>query len=468
MKLAIAYGASKQEVGKFPELVLRNCNIVKAPSGQENPLAVLARPGLTDFGVVGAGPIRGVARKAGLFGNDALLLSGNTLYRVASTGVSTAFTGSVAGRDRVKIDIGRDADDNDVARIATGDAMYKAQAGAVAAEDFPAAAGAGAQDLVFHRGFWIAIETGTDKAYYQIPGETTWNALDFASAEYQPDKLVAVDTIRDQIWLFGDVTTEVFTLTGADPAIAPYGGLAFDVGCRARDTVVSQGGSVTWVDDRCNVQTSSGGEPVQIADAGLSGVIREAEAEDLRAWGFGLDARSQYVLSLGSSTWAYDRSIPTWATWDSKGYDHFRGHLGCEYAGQIIAVDANQGSGQIWLIDPDAMDDDGDEFATEFSAYLELKEGRANIGVVELIGLTGDAPMTGQGSAPLVSMRYSTDGCKSWSSWRHASMGTTGDYAGRVRWRQLGQAKAPHGMIFQFRCSEPIGRRFSDLRVNAR
>lgn len=467
-KLAIAYGASRQDVGKFPELTQRNCVVVKAPSQQETPVALLVRPGLTDFGEVGTGPLRGVARKAGLFGNDALLVSGNTLYRVASTGVATAFSGTIAGRDRVKIDIGRDADDNDVARIATGDAMYMATGASVAAEDFPEAGGAGAQDLVFHRGYWIAIEAGTDKAYYQIPGETTWNALDFASAEYQPDKLVAVDSVRDQIWFLGDVTTEPFTLTGADPAIAPYGGLAFDVGCRSRDAVVSIGGSIIWVDDRCNVQMSSGGEPRPIADAGLIALIREANAEDLRAWGFGLDGHVFYVLSLGASTWVYDQSGPTWGTWDSKGYDYFRGHLGCEYAGQIITLDALQGSGQIWLVDPGAMDDDGEEIGCEFSAFMEVKEGRVRVGNVELIGLTGDAPMTGQGSAPLVGMRYSDDGAKTWSSWRWASMQTTGQYRGRVRWRQLGQARAPQGRVFQFRCSEPIGRRFSDVRVNAR
>lgn len=468
-KLAIAYGASRQDVGKFPELVNRNCVVVKAPSQQEVPVALLVRPGLTDFGIVGTGPLRGVSRKAGLFSNDALLLSGATLYRVASTGVATAFTGSVTGRDRVKIDIGRDADDNDVARIATGDALYKVTVAAgVVAEDFPSAGGAGAQDLVFHRGFWVALEAGTDKAYYQIPGTTTWNALDFASAEYQPDKLVAVDSVRDQLWFLGDVSTEVFTLTGLDPAIAPYGGLAFDVGCRARDTVVSIGGSIIWVDDRCNVQMSSGGEPRPISDAGLAGLIREADAADLRAWAFGLDGHVFYVLSLGDSTWVYDQSAPAWSTWDSKDYDYFRGHLGCEYAGQIITLDALQGSGQIWLVDTASKTDNTAEIGCEFSAFLEVKEGRLPVSCVELIGLTGDAPMTGQGSAPLVGMRYSDDGAKTWSSWRWESMQTTGQYRGRVRWRQLGQARAPQGRVFRFRCSEPIGRRFSDLRVNAR
>lgn len=466
--LPIVYGAHQRDVGMFPEMVLRNCSIDKAPGQQETPLAVLVRPGLVDNGVVGTGPLRGARRKAGLFNDDALILSGATLYRVASTGVATAFTGSVAGRDRVKIDIGRDADDVDVARIATGDALYMVTGTTVTAEAFPGVGGAGAQDITFHRGFWIGIEAGTDKAYYQIPGTITWNALDFASAEYQPDKLVAVESLRDQLWFFGDVTTEVFTLTGLDPAIAPYGGLAFDIGCRARDSVYSVGDAIFWVDDRCNVQKTSGGEPQSIADAGLVGEISQAEPADLRAWGYGQDTHVNYLLSLGASTWVREETGPSWATWDSKGYDYFRGHLGCELAGQIITMDALQGSGQTWLVDPSVRTDDGDEIGAEFSAYLEMLEGKIQVASVELIGLTGNSPMTGQGSDPLVSMKYSRDGGKNWSAWKHASMQTTGKYAGRVRWKGgLGHAEAPHGLLFRFRCTEPVGRRWSGLRYNA-
>lgn len=466
--LPIAYGASKRLTGMFPEMTLLNAIVEKAPSQQERPLAILARPGLMDHGTIGTGPIRCAVTKAGLFDTDALVLSGDTLYRQAETGVSTALTGTVAGRNRVRCDLGRNASDADQARIATGDALYLATSTTVTEEDFPSVGGAGAQDIMFHRGFWVGIEAGTDKAYYQIPGTTTWNALDFASAEYQPDKLVACRSLRDQIWLLGDVTAEVFTLTGAAPSIAPYGGLAFDVGCRARDTVCTVDGAIIWVDNHCNVQISTGGEPAMVSDAGLAEIIRDTVAEDLRAWSFSLHSHVYYVLTGTDWTWVYDRSVGTWAKWNSNGYDYFRGHLGCEHAEMVMCVDALQGSGQVWRVEPDLMDDDGEEFAVEFSAYMEVKEGRVPVASVELIGLTGDVPMTGQGSEPLVGMRYSDDGAKTWSSWRWASMQTTGQYRGRVRWRQLGQARAPQGRVFRFRCSEPIGRRFSDLRVNAR
>jgi hypothetical protein len=46
-------------------------------------------------------------------------------------------------------------------------------------------------------------------------------------------------------------------------------------------------------------------------------------------------------------------------------------------------------------------------------------------------------------------------------------MGTTGQTMKRVRWNGLGIVRAPYGRIFHFVVSDPIGRRFSDLRMNA-
>lgn len=466
--LPLVYGAEKRDLGRFPEMVLRNCTVDAAPTQQETPLAVLARPGETEFPAMPGQPLRGCARKAGLFSNDALILADTALYQVAANGQQTAFSGSVPGRDRVRIDIGRDADDNDVARIATGDALYIATGGAVALEPFPEPGGSGAQDILFHRGFWIGIEAGTDKAYYQIPGETTWNALDFASAEYQPDKLIGLDALRDQIWMVGDVTTEVFTLTGADPAIAPYGGLAFDKGCRARDSIVAVSDILLWVDDRNGVQMTNGGEPQQVATAGIVGEIRKARTQDIRAWGFGIDNRVYYILSVGFATWVFEATTRSWATWDSFGVAYFRGHLGCEYAGQVLALDADPGSSRVWQIDPTAVTDAGDPIECELSAYLEVGEGAVPISSIELIGLAGDAPRTGQGSAPVMAMSYSKDGGKTWSNWKWTTMHQTGKYAGRMRWKGgMGIATAPYGLLVRFRSSEPVGRRWSGARYNA-
>jgi hypothetical protein len=465
--IPLAYGAFVRDVGKFPELVQRNLLAEKAPGQQEKMFALLARPAVRAFVTFGTGPLRGIFRKPGVFGGDAIIVSGTSVYRLAPTGVATLQTGSVPGRDRVRMDGGNDTAGDSLVRIATGDGLYQLSGSTVAAEDFPEAAGPGAQDICFHRGFWLGIEVGTDKVYFQVPGDSTWDALSFASAEYQPDRAVAIRPRGDQIFIFGEATTEVWALTGeADPAIAPYGGLNFDFGCKARDSVANIGEAILWVDDKCSVRLSEGGEARIVSNHGLSEQIRQYMGEELRAWTFTVDQHEMYCLTLGEDqTWVYDLTTDLWSRFTSKGYPFWRAHLGVDVSGTIYALDALQGSGEVFRLDPDYTSDDGDEIERLFSGYVEMSEGRRGCPEVEMIASVGHVPRTGQGSAPLASLRYSDDQAQTFGPWKHAAMPATGKFSGRVRWRGLGQIKRPYGRVFQVRLTDPVVGRISDLRM---
>lgn len=459
-------GASQRSL--MPHAVLLNAVIEKAPTQQEQRFVIRARSGLSAFKTVGTGRARALFAKSGLFGDRALILSDSTVYTLAASGVVTTLSGSLPGSDLVDIDAGQDADLNSVARVATGSALYKVtEAGGVVPEDFPAAGGAGASSVCFHRGFWLATEAGTDQVYYQVPGDTAWDALSFASAEFAPDPLKGVRSRGDQIVLLGSQTTEVWTLTGeASPAIAPYGGLNFDYGCRSIRTAVSCAGSLIWVDDQSVVRKFDGGEPVVISDEGLVEQIKQIADGDLAA-SFKQDGiHGQYVLRLGAeATWAYDLNQGSWATRNSLGYDYWRALLFASLGGVTIASDS--ASTQIYTVDADASDDAGSDFAMEFMAYVELPEGQLPCANLELICATGFAPRTGQGSNPVAQMRMSDDGGLSWGSWKERPLGLTGQTSQRVRWNGLGQIKGPHGRWFHFRISDPVGRRISDVRMNA-
>jgi hypothetical protein len=406
--------------------------------------------------------------KAGLFGDKALILSDATVYLLASSGAVTTLSGSVAGSGLVDIDAGQDADLNSVARFATGSALYKVtEADGAVREDFPEAGGAGASSVCYHRGFWLATEAGTDQVFYQVPGDTAWQALSFASAEYQPDPLRGVRSRGDQIVLLGSQTTEVWALTGdASPAIAPYGGLNFDFGCRSIRAAVNCGGSLIWVDDQSVVRKFDGGEPAVISDEGLVEQIKAVGDDDLSA-SFKQDGiHGQYVLRVGSTgTWAYDLNQGQWARRSSQSLDYWRPRLFASLGDAVLASDAS--SGQIWRVDASAYDDAGTDFAMEFMAYAEVSEGALACANVELICATGTGPRTGQGSSPVVQMRMSDDGGQTWGSWRERSLGLTGQSSQRVRWNGLGTIRGPHGRWFHFRISDPVGRRVSDVRMNA-
>ncbi len=466
--LALAVGAY-QRTG-FPSAPVINCLPEAAPTKPGEPQALIARSSLEVFKTsVGDGPLRAVFFKDGLFGDDTIIVSATAVYRMTSGGALTLLTGTLAGDGLVEIDAGQDADLNPVARVATGSALYKiTHDNNVTLEDFPEAGGAGASSVAYVRGYWLAVEAGTDKVFFQVPGDTTWDPLSFASAEYAPDPIVAIRIVGEVIRFLGRTTDEGWALTGSDtePFLEPYGGLLFPIGCRSRAAAVNCQGSLIYVDNNCIVRQSDGGEPTIISDNGLSEQIRKVAAADLKASFYIRDQHPCYVLSLGASaTWVYDLAARKGLLANSYGYDYWRAQLFCAAGDACYAADAI--STTIYRLDPDRRDDDDTTFTMEFCAFLPAADGTVAIDNLELHCAVGGSPLAGQGSDPLVWMRMSKDQGMTWSGKRYRGLGMTGKYRTRVRWNALGSAPAPNGAIFRFGVSDPVIRRISGVWVNA-
>ena len=452
-----------------PTLVAANCFAEEVPGASGSRLEMRARAGLDALATVGTATFRAAHQKDGLFSNKAVILAGTTAYLVTAEGVATAQTGTVAGQGLVDIDTGQDATLASVARIATGSALYKMTGGAVALEAFPSAGGAGASSVCFHRGFWVAVEAGTQKGYYQIPGDTTWTALSFASAEYKPDPLVCVRSRGDQFLLMGSSTCEAWTLTGvASPALAPYGGLNFDFGCRAAPSAVNCKGSLLWVDNECNVRRWDGAGATIVSGPGLAEIIRNAGEGDLRAWTYAKDSHRFYVLTIGAvATWVYDLNGAgeRWTTFDSVGYDYWRAHIGCSMGDTVIACDNL--TNQVYRLNPDIRTDKLVAFNARCSVYVDGQGTAIPCSNAVMVCDLGAAPATGQGSAPVIAMRFSDNLGKTFSGWMEQPLGATGQYDNLPRWSGLSTIPAFMGRIFQFSVSDPVGRVFKRVFINA-
>jgi hypothetical protein len=452
MRANLAFGTSEQTL----PILQRNYLAINTPRG----LAARPRPALTQLTNIGTSNIRGIFRKAGLFSGDLIVLADTTLYRVAPNGAQTAISGTIPADTRVSIDAGLDPVANEpveTVRIATGSALFKLQGSTLTQEDFPIVGGAGASDIAYLKGYWLASEAGTDQVYILIPGQTTWDALTFATAEYAADPIVGIWPLGDQAYFFGSSTTEVWYLTGdANAPIAPVQGLAMDVGCRARDTIAATADALFWVDDQCAVRMTLGGQADVVSDDWLQALIAEEDPMHLRAWACTWRQHPLYILSLPrNGTFVFDLSTRLWSEWTSKDKRFFRGHLGTECDAEVFAADAQGGTGIIWRFD-DATSDGGDEIERLITAYQPQTEGRVSIGNAVLDCDLGRAPMTGQGSEPLVALRWSDDRGMSWSNWRFASLGTRGQYNIAPRWNRLGQVKGPFGRLWQARTSDPV------------
>lgn len=465
-KAPISFGAYRRTGN--PTLAAANCFVEEYPGASGPALQIRARAGLAEFETLDDGPIRGMAQKDGLLGNAALIVSGTDAYTLTAEGVKTKLTGTIAGDSLVDIDIGQDADLNSVARVATGSALYTIVGGVVTLEDFPSVGGAGASSVAYHRGFWLAVEAGTDKVYVQIPGDTTWDALSFSSAEFAPDPLVAVRSRGDQIVLPGTSSFEVFALSGnATDPIVPYGGLSFKIGCRSRYAAVICGDTLIFVDNTGGVRRFDGGAPKLISGPGLSEQIRAVSASDLRAWYFTADGHQFYVLTLGSSgTWVYDLAGggDQWTTFESLGYDYWRAQLGCQVGDVTLAGDNLEA--KVWRLDQTRRTDGDDTFTVKFCAMVEGAEVPIPCANVALLCDLGDVPREGQGSAPVISMRFSDNRGKTFGRPLERPLGVTGDFTAIPKWNGLGDIPPLLGRIFEFSVSDPVGRIFNAVYLN--
>lgn len=469
---AILLAQAAYQRSGFPQAVLMNALTERSQTKPESEYSILARGGLEDFDTIGTAPFRGAFQKDGLLGDATFVVASTGAYLETAAGVQTAVTGAIAGDGEVIIDGGLDADLNTVIRIATGTALYiytwdrSTGSGNVMAEDFPTAGGAGATSVAFLGGYWLASEAGTDAAYYIEPAGSGWNALEFASAEFAPDALKGLVAVGEQGALLGSATTEFWRLTGnASSPLERSGGLVFNIGCRSIFSAVNCAGDLIFVDNNCQVQLTSGGEPQLISDNGLDEQIRRTNADDLSAAFYAKDGHPLYVLHLGTAaTWVYDLSTRRWSKFASLGSNYWRPKFFATMGDTVLAFDRL--SNQVWRLDPDRRYDGSNVFPLEFCGFIPVSEGRLPLANITLDCLLGDAPRTGQGSDPLIGLRVSYDGGATYGPVKYRSLGITGKRSSQPRWTNLGTAKAPHGVIAKWEVADPIGRRFSMAKFN--
>lgn len=90
-----------RSVADAAALILRNRYFEENPSLTDDGSALLARPGLTKFVELGAGPVRGVYSQAGAFDGDLFAVSYDSLYRVTQTkAVTTLKNGGLFSPDK--------------------------------------------------------------------------------------------------------------------------------------------------------------------------------------------------------------------------------------------------------------------------------------------------------------------------------------------------------------------------------
>ena len=175
----------------------------------KKPASLYARPGNSLFTTVGAGAGRGGFAAT----NDRVfVVSGAEFYEIFTDGTSTLRGSVLTSSGNITL-----AENGIQLAICDGRDLYIFTYATnvfqrVVSANLPSAA-----SVIFLGGYFIVNRSHTS-GIFQISAPydgTTWGALDFATAESSPDNLVRVANVFGQLWLFGDLTIEVWSNTGA-------------------------------------------------------------------------------------------------------------------------------------------------------------------------------------------------------------------------------------------------------------
>lgn len=415
-------------------------------------------PGLSEFATAGSGPIRGCFRS----GNGRIFfISGPSLFEVNSVGTAT-LRGSLATSDGSI----STAEDINTLGICDGTKLYSFNYGTdtlttITAADLPSSVGF----VTNIDGYFVVNENESGRFYISAINDiTSWNALDFATAESKPDELRCVVNAVGQLWLFGETTTEIWTNTGA--STFPFGRVSnavMEVGILAPHTAVNVDNTIVWLgQDEFGegiVYRANGFTPQRISTSPIERIIQEAgNQEKMKAWVYQEDGHLFYVLTGGGLTTSLVYDLTT-QSWHERAYlkanGDFSQHLGsCHVFAFGRNLVGSRADGKIYDMSLDYYSDDGDEIARE-RTYTHVLDERRDIryNALEIGFETGVGLQSGQGSNPLVSLELSKDGTRTWSDPVTKTIGKVGEYQTKVEFRRLGVAEI---ITFRIRITDPV------------
>lgn len=434
MQIPFGLSAYSRFNGRMPPVRLVNQYAEGSPTSKSGAV-LFQRPGLAALYDRAS---RGVYRQDGVFEGGLFTVSGSVLYR------NNTALGSVAGSDRVEF-----AYTVDGLFVLSGGVVYQYDGSTLSQTAFPD--GASVASITELDNFLVAVRQDTGTVYFRVPGDTTWNALDFFSAEREPDPAICVRSLIDVLYVFGSASIEAFAPTGS--ATQPFQriqGAGFARGCKDKNSVVTLDNTLFFVGED-NIAYRIDNVPVRISDHGQE--ERFSLSATASCGTYSWQGHKFYVVGLETETLVYDVA-GGWSQYVQNG-GAFPSTLCFDGSTTYVAGE------KIYTLE-DRADDDGEVMERIWTSIIPVDEP-VSCDAIE-IGLSpGVTPL---GTEPaVVQTRISRDQGRTWGDWREASTGFGGEYRKRVRIRRWGMLDAP-GALFEHRITDPVELRISDMSMN--
>jgi hypothetical protein len=418
---------------------------------EKSVIAMYPTPGLDLMLTFGSSPIRGIYA-VGVF---RYAVHRNNFYKIANdnsyTNIGTLDTSS--GR----VDI---ADNGLQIMIVDGPNGYiwdltTLTFSKITDVDFP-----GASTVTFMNGYFIISEPDSGRFYISAPYDgLTWNALDFATAESNPDNLVRVQANNGQLILYGDKTTEYWGDSGAqDFPFARIGAAAIEWGLAARWSLSKFMDAIIFLRKNrlgaVQVCVSDNGVAVPVSTPNLDYIFQQYMAtSDATGFSYMVSGHPMYQINFPTvgESWTFDGMTKEWHR-SKSGTGRHRAEIQYNHQDYSFVTDYEDGS--IYRINPTSLTDNGSQVIREFISRHQTLNGNWTVFDEVWVEMeAGVGKTTGQGSDPIIMLQVSKDGGHTWGNEIWVPFGKIGEYRRRAVWRRLGRSR---DWVFKFRVTDPV------------
>lgn len=463
------FGLGNPQRSSFLSSVTRlNCIVEQTENGRQ-PLAVLGLPGLVRHVSTGDIPGRGLFVKKGTLtfymavGSQVLaILPNKTFTTIANL---TTDSGPVWMADNGTQLFINDGVTPQIYTYATG----------VSANITDGDYQAGARGAVFIEGrFVVYTVTGANggRCYFsdQYNG-FAWNALSFITPSAKPTGIIGIDRLASDLVIRGQGSIEWWA--GAATPIS--GALGFQPSAAANTEVggIAERGSakvgqryffVGESDGMASVYEINGyriGDPISLpaVDEDLSKV----QLANAICTGYVVSGHPLFQVTIpadaksAARTWIYDALTKQWSRRGSHNKPYYRGLFAASTNGQAYITDAFNGN--LYRMDPQSYDEDGELMEFEVTSSHLLKEGDGfTVDTLQIDMETGQGNPLPPGDNPHAILRVSKDGGKTWCMERYVTLGKMGEYQARARETEFGWAR---DWAFQLLITDPVPRRMA-------
>lgn len=421
-----------------------NSYLEPAPPDAKTLAAVVSCFGIRTISTVGVGPFRG-----GLVVNDQIYaVSGPTLYKIDAQGLGIVL-GVIPGTGHVSM-----AGDEINVMVVTNPDAYVYNGSTVQQitdPDFP-----GAEWVENFDGYFVVGEPGSGEfAISANRNPLSWDGLDFATAEKYPDNLVRGIAQLGELLLLGKASGEVWADSGDPdfPLTRTSAGI-FEVGCMSTFGAAKADNTIFFVGNDGIVYRLNGYTPQRVSTTAVEQAIRRAQDKAFRGMSWAENGHTFFGLFSSDFAFVYDCYTQLW--WERRSFNRasWRGAFVLRAHNQLYVGDTE--SGQFGVLTSQVFSDFGEVLRASCTAPSISKDNaRITHSRLELVFEQGVGLVSGQGSNPMVMLRYSDDGGRTWSSEKWRPLGKMGEFRTRAQWFMLGQSR---DRVYEYAISDPVRR----------